>query len=40
MATKAAGSDGNMLLGILWGLGGALAGAGGLLFYLRKKHYF
>ena len=37
---KTAGSGGNMLLGILWGLGGALAGAGGLLFYLRKKHYF
>ena len=37
---KTTGSGGGMLLGILWGIGGALAGAGGLLFYLRKKHYF
>ena len=37
VASKSA--DG-VLLGILCGLGGALAGAGILLLYLRKKHYF
>lgn len=35
------GDDGDgVLLGVLCGLGGALAGAGTLLLYLRKKHYF
>ena len=38
---KAASKSGDgVLLGILCGLGGALAGAGILLLYLRKKHYF
>ena len=40
-AEKEAGDPGGgVLLGIIWGIGGALAGAGGLLLYLRKKHYF
>ena len=39
--TKAASKSGDgVLLGILCGLGGALAGAGILLLYLKKKHYF
>jgi hypothetical protein len=39
--SKAASKSGDgVLLGILCGLGGALAGAGTLLLYLRKKHYF
>ena len=33
-------SSGPLLLGILCGLGGALVGAGILLVYLRKNHYF
>lgn len=38
---KAASKSGDgVLLGILCGLGGALAGAGIVLLYLRKKHYF
>ena len=38
---KAASKSGDgVLLGILCGLGGALAGAGILLLYLKKKHYF
>ena len=40
-AAKAASKSGDgVLLGILCGLGGAMAGAGILLLYLRKKHYF
>ena len=42
-ATKAASKSGegaDVLLAVLCGLGGALAGAGILLLYLRKKHYF
>ena len=37
---EAGDPGGGVLLGIIWGIGGALAGAGGLLLYLRKKHYF
>ena len=37
---EAGAPGGGVLLGIIWGIGGALAGAGGLLLYLRKKHYF
>lgn len=37
---EAGSSGGGLLMGVLWSLGGAIAGAGGLLFYLRKKHYF
>ena len=37
---EAGSSGGGLLMGVLWSLGGAIAGAGGLLFYLKKKHYF
>jgi hypothetical protein len=40
VAKAASKSADGVLLGILCGLGGALAGAGILLLYLRKKHYF
>ena len=33
-------TGGGLLVGIMSGLAGALAGAGILFFYLRKKHYF